>query len=402
VLNKLLALLLLPFLTGSTLYAQDVEARFTTDKADYLIGEPVFVTLTVSNTGKETIWIDFESFDWPWICHDFVVETPESQPAKEPAWGCGEAGSCGRGFRQIPPSRNIILRQLLNREFSLQRLGAYVLRAHTTIVVYNQDSFDVLPIKQFEASDTLTINLQSSSESQLKVAFQPFVEELFSSDGTKRSEAADAITELAPPFLEGTLIEMTKSAYASAAIEALRKADTVKTRKALALIATGSRDPTLRIEAISNLGHANDLAYFPTLLQLVKSDDKLIQNAAAEAAGNLGGEAAFAQLASLVSSSDDAARMAGANGLGHIRARRAVPVLIAMLLDSNANVRQSAVSALSLLTHRVAFDGDGWSNVTSSESAADVHRRWVRWWNSHGNNCEIFGMSDCSGAEPLD
>jgi HEAT repeats len=400
VLNKLLLLLLLFLLTAATASAQHVEARFTTDKADYLAGEPVFVTLTVSNRGNETIWIDFKSPDAPTACENFAIEVLEPKLANDR--GCGFAGSCAGTVKEISPDNSIHLRRLLNREFRLRRLGAYALHAHATIVVRNQDSFDAPPIEQFEAADTLTIKLQSSDESQLKAAFQPFVEELDGPDGMKRCEAADAITELAPPFLEDVLIQMTKSSYASAAIEALRKADTVKTRKALASIASGSGEPTLRIEAISDLGRANDATYLPTLLRLVESGDKRIQNAAAEAAGVLGGPAVFAQLASLVSSSDEETRAAGANGLGHTRARRAVPVLIPMLLDSDANVRQAAVNGLSLLTHRVAFYGDQWSDVTSPETAVGVHQRWVRWWNSHGNDSEIYGMADCAGPESLD
>jgi HEAT repeat protein len=218
----------------------------------------------------------------------------------------------------------------------------------------------------------------------------------------KRSRAADAITELAPPFLEDVLIELTKSSYAYGAISALRKADTLKTRAALAQIATSTGDSMLRIEAIRNLGRTNDLAYLPTLFQLMASDDKQIQNAAAEAAGNLGGPAAILQLAALASSPDTETRMAGTNGLGDAHASQAVPILIGKLLDSDANVRQAAVGGLWLLTHRAAFENHQWANVASPQASAAVHLRWVRWWNSHRNDSETPGLADCSPPESLD
>lgn len=134
----------------------------------------------------------------------------------------------------------------------------------------------------------------------------------------------------------------------------------------------------------------------------METDDKEIQNAAAEAAGNLGGPAAVPQLAALVSSSDVETRRAGTNGLGDAHASQAVPILIGLLLDSDANVRQAAVSGLYLLTHRAAFENNQWADVTSPQSAAAVHQRWVSWWNSHGKDSKIHGLADCAPPESLD
>jgi len=36
--------------------AQSIEARFLTEKADYLVGEPVFVTLAITNKTSELLW----------------------------------------------------------------------------------------------------------------------------------------------------------------------------------------------------------------------------------------------------------------------------------------------------------------------------------------------------------
>src|SRR5260370_33360304 len=134
----------------------------------------------------------------------------------------------------------------------------------------------------------------------------------------------------------------------------------------------------------------------------METDNKEIQNAAAEAAGNLGGAAAVPQLAALVSSPDAETRRAGTNGLGDAHASQAVPVLIGLLLDSDANVRQAAVSGLWLLTHRAAFENNQWADVTSPESAAAVHQRWGRWWSSHGNQAKIHGLGGCGPPEFLE
>jgi HEAT repeat protein len=401
VLNRLLPLLLLTLLTVATLPAQDVESRFTTDKTIYLAGEPVFVALTVSNKGNKPVWIDFKSPDLAkLLCDDFAVEVPGAESAQE-RWGCGIAGSCGRGLREVLPGKSLSLRQLLNWQFRLQP-GVYAIRAHTAIVVHAQNLFDSPQIAEFDVTDNLTIKVQRGKENQLKAAFQPFVEELDSPDLMKRSEAAGAITALAPPFLEDVLVALTKSSYAYTAIGALRKAETSKTREALAQIATGAGDSMLRIEAARNLGRTHDATHLPTLFQLMETDDKEIQNAAAEAAGNLGGAASIPKLAALASSPDAETRRAGTNGLGDAHASEAVPILIGLLLDSDANVRQAAVSGLWLLTHRAAFENNQWADVTSPQSSAAVHQRWVHWWNSHRSDSEIHGLADCAPPKPLD
>jgi len=70
-------------------------------KANYLVGEPLFVILTVRNKTSETSWLEFQSPDLAKVlCDDFAVEVPAAEPAEEP-WGCGFAGSCGGGLREV-------------------------------------------------------------------------------------------------------------------------------------------------------------------------------------------------------------------------------------------------------------------------------------------------------------
>jgi len=238
-LNKLFPLLFLTLLTGATMSAQGVEAQFTTEKENYIAGEPVFVALTVSNKGNNTAWLDFKIPDvanFSFLCEDFTFEVPEAESARE-RWGCGSAVSCGHSFREVSPGESLSLRQLVNSQFRLPP-GTHTIRAGTTILVHAQDLIGSPQIAHFDVTGNLTVKVQRGSEDQLRVAFQPYVEELNSPDLLKRREAANAITQLAAPFLEDVLIEMTKSSYAGEAINALRRADTVQTRKSLGQIAT--------------------------------------------------------------------------------------------------------------------------------------------------------------------
>jgi HEAT repeat protein len=396
--NRLPPCLLLMLTLSAPLFAQDIEARFTTEKLIYLSGEPVFVVLSVSNKGSAPVWVDFGRPDL--YCTNFAIEVPGAESARE-QWGCGIGGSCGRSLREVPAGKRISVRRLVNEEFRLQRPGAYAVQAHTTISVRAHDLWDSAPIEQMTLSDAMNIGVQQGDEEQLKAVFQPIVAELDSPDLVRRGEAAEAVTELAPPFLEDILIGLTKTGYAFGAISALRKADTVKTRDALERIAISGDNSMLRIEAIRNLGRTDDETYVPSLLRLLNSPEIQIQGAAAEAVGNLAGAAAVKDLVVLVSSPDSQTRQAGANGLQYTHARQAVPVLIELLLDSDMNLRRTALNGLAVLTHRVALDGNDWADVTSPQSSASVHQRWLSWWNFHGNTSDIYGMRECARFEPL-
>jgi len=399
--NSLLVALSLTLLGPLSVSAQGIEARFSTEKANYLVGEPLFVILTVSNKTSETSWLEFQSPDLAkLLCDDFAVEVTAAEPAEEP-WGCGFAGSCGRGLREVLPGKSITLRQLVSQQFRF-RAGAYSLHAQTSIVVRRQNLFDSPEVDQVNVYDTLLVRVQHGNKNQLESAFKPIVTDLGNSDPVRRAQAAAAITEMAPPFLESVLIEMTNTKFSGSAIVALRRADTPKTRAALAQIANNSDDPMLRMTAIDNLGRTRDLAYLSTLFQLMESDDKSIENAAAEAAGTLGGSEAIPRLSTFVSSGEAEKRISGANGMGRSRAREAVPILIGLLLDSDSNVRQAAVSGLWLLTHHAALNGHEWADISTVESAIAVHQRWMNWWSSHGASCELHGMADCSSPEPLE
>src|SRR5437764_3215799 len=150
----------------------------------------------------------------------------------------------------------------------------------------------------------------------------------------------------------------------------------------------------LRMTAIDNLGRTRDLAYLSTLFQLMELDDKSIENAAAEAAGTLGGSEAIPRLSTFVCSRDAEKRISGANGMGRSRAREAVPILIGLRLDSESNVRQAEVSGLSLLTHHAALNGHEWADFSTVESAIAVQHRSMNLWRLRGASCEPQVMGD--------
>src|SRR5258708_1549366 len=169
-LKALLTLSLATLAVPRVLFAGSLDARFTTDKATYLLGEPVFVSLSVTNNGSKTVWLDFKSPDMALLCHDFATEVSGAEPAEE--WGCGIAGSCARGLRKVEAGKSVTLRRLLNYEFRFRRAGPYSIHARTTLIVRDGDFWDSPIASKVEAGETMPIRVQRGSESQLRVAFQ--------------------------------------------------------------------------------------------------------------------------------------------------------------------------------------------------------------------------------------
>src|SRR4029079_10996322 len=121
-------------------------SQFTTDKSSYLIGEPVYVVLSITNNGDMPLWIGFGLADR--FCANFAIEMPGADSALE-KWGCGVGSSCGRGLREVLPHGTISVRQLVNRQFRLHD-GNYLVRARGTVTVRGQNLFDSPPLDQFD------------------------------------------------------------------------------------------------------------------------------------------------------------------------------------------------------------------------------------------------------------
>src|SRR5947208_16947764 len=121
--NSLLVALSLTLLGPLSVSAQGIEARFSTEKANYLVGEPLLVLLTVSNKTSETSWLEFQSPDLAkLLCDDFAVEVTAAEPAEEPC-GCGFAGNCARGWIELRPGKCGIQVLLVTQQFR-HRAGA--------------------------------------------------------------------------------------------------------------------------------------------------------------------------------------------------------------------------------------------------------------------------------------
>src|SRR5207245_9817112 len=93
------------------------------------------------------------------------------------------------------------LRRFVSEQFRLLA-GAYSLHVQTSIVVRRQNLFNSPEVDQVNVYDTLLVRVQHRNKNQLESAFKPLVTDLGNSEPVRRAQAAAAITEMAPPFLD--------------------------------------------------------------------------------------------------------------------------------------------------------------------------------------------------------
>lgn len=383
--------LLLPILA----LGQGMNARFFTPKSTYLVGEPIFITLEFTNDSPRTVWIE-PKFGRPCLGENKI--TIEGAKRTRHGWktaldcGGGIGGSCGSAESGIRPGQAFSGRIFLNYYYQLDQPSAYEVRIQREIPVFNQENPGI-PTTTVEASADFDIQLAQGSEEELKAAFEPVLRELESGDAEKKWQAIQAVTEMAQPFLQQTIIDLSKNrTEVGAAIEGLYKLNTSKARDRLAELTQYGETDTTREGAMQALAALGDRHYLPLFFRLAKSLNGYARNIAIESTGLLGGSRAVPFLSSLIDNQDPTVRMAAIRGLAGTAKRGALVPLILEIRDPDPNVRQVANAALAQLTH-LSASRHAWALVPNP---AATFQKWHDWWLANGFRAPIYGPTDCT------
>jgi hypothetical protein len=146
---------------GSQASGQDVSGRFYPEKQNYIVGEPVFVVLEMTNVSSKVIELDDG--------HCVSLTRFEAQAAWRqmsplaPKQGTG--GSCASTIAPWPPKLTITRRFLLEGPFRLDSAGVYPMKGHHNVCVRPFDEGST-PCKTEEIVTDFDVSLSSASETK--------------------------------------------------------------------------------------------------------------------------------------------------------------------------------------------------------------------------------------------
>jgi len=395
----------------STLPAQvSYVARFALDKSAYRVGEPIFCTFSIHNTGRRPFAFPYRNptrIGNPELESEprFLVVDAAGRRVHDPApRRCGGVkGTALYGSVTLPPGQIHTERWLLNQWARFSRPGRYRVRAERRLPLLGLDAaqgqFIGPPVAFALALNDLTLDVSASTEEQLRSIFEPFEKAVHEPETREFPEAFQAVVTLPQPFLLDELVRLASAATdewrwdRQQALEALARIDTPAAWDAILRIAQGGDSPpraaspdsvekvdSLRAHAILLLAEKGDRRFLPPILALLSQAPDSLRGAILRALGLFrdarANQALFERLHSAVSEE----RVNAILGLRNLESRDAIPALIAMLNDPEPPVRQVAHFALRNLTgERIQL-----SAAASAVESARVAGQWRAWWRKQG------------------
>jgi hypothetical protein len=394
-------------------------ARFTLEKRSFLVGEPIFCTFAIQNTGSAVFSFSFRTPTRllnPELESEprFSIRDSAGRPVEDPApRPCGgEKGSAVYGSVQLPPGQTHTERWLLNQWARFSRPGRYSVRAERRLPLFalepNHQEFSDRPAAFSLAINELTLELTDATSAELKSRFDPYLKILDQPGSPSFPEAALAVTTLPQPFM---LDRLVKLAHVPAqdrrfdrmqGVEGLARLDTAPAWEAILKIALGegktastpaaaSKDDPWRAYAILLLGEKGDDAFLPPLLGLLSRSPGNLRGEILRALGLFHDPRANQVLFENLRSPDPNDRVSAILGLRNLEDKDSVPALIAMLNDSDAQVRQVANFALQRLTGKTI-------RLAASATAAGSSRaaqQWHAWWRENGGQFVLVHQPPC-------
>lgn len=381
--------------------AQSLHGRFFTPKSNYLVGEPVFVNFEFVNKGHRPVWISGHFGDPCFEQSPITVD--EASPVRhrwKTALDCGPVfigGSCLSSDVEIKPNQSHSGRIFINHYYQLDQPGDYEVKIDRNVYVRDTP----IPSGRFvpvEMMGTVDIQVEQGTEQELESAFQPVLKDLASTNFQRRWQDVQAVTDLAQPFFEQTILGLSKNpSDVWAAIQGLYKINTPRARGRLADLDEHSNQDGIRERAMRALAAMGDKEYLPLFFRLARTLKGYEQEVAIESAGLLGEGKAVPFLVGFLRSPDPQVRGAAVIGLAGTGSRNAIGPLIQETRDPEANVRRDASLALTQLTHRSATEGP-------SSAGADpglTYQKWLNWWLTQGRSAATYGPTDCAEPTPL-
>ena len=197
-----------------------VAAEFYLEKANYAIGEPIFVYFQAVNEGTRPLRL--YSADPNSDCSAFHITVSNDRPAPSCA---ARAVSCGSSSIALQPNEKHVERILLNLAHNVSSAGEYSVKAEVaTAFAYGS----IITLKP------AALHFQVDPHLAKPEILQPLLDQLRSGNRIERMEGARALASAAPLSLEDTLLKFADNLeFRKFAPLALHRLNTQKSMKAL-------------------------------------------------------------------------------------------------------------------------------------------------------------------------
>jgi hypothetical protein len=380
--------------------ATQLDGHFHLSKSSYIAGEPVFLIFEVKNTGHKPVMIRTASPLSP--CSGFRIEM-EGVRNREPA-GCYPSGGvvCASSTELLPHGKTHTDRILLNHSYDLRQPGRFSLHATQWL------SYGIGPAKkpwlsreelQEHFEDRLEIEIESADGKDLEPEFQQYALELKSKDWQEEFIAAQVIADLAPPYMEGAILQMLDVPQLhSYGIDGLRNLGTPAAHRALANVVRTAPPGLDQNQAIRYLGEIGDSGDVQLLLDAAHASapGMYSRELALVSAAEVGGAGAVPALMDELKDESSMNQQSAVRALYMTGSRAAVPVLIELLRVPDARLNKTAEFGLEVLTHR--------RSAERPESIPPEARylKWAHWWKTHGESATIYKYDQCGEMMPLE
>ena len=381
---------------GSAAASAQISGEFYLEKSTYAPGEPVFLYFKLVNIGTEAETIP--SADPYSFCSGYQISVSSSPPNTA---SCGSglmALDCLSSSAALPPGKPHVERILLNFDNEINAPGEYSVEAVRLLshAGSSEDYFSSATVKDtLEVRATLHFDVSEQAASAGPGEFQPWVNQLRSTDPAKRIEAARTLASLGPPALEDTLLTFADNPeFQQFAPLAFHRLNTPRSMAAMAELIKKTHAGTAEdMESADYLAESNDLQWFPLLREVAEKNAGIA--AYVDDAAKLGGEQMLPTLIALANSPDRQFTAINAvTAMGSTASRAAVPVLLDFLRNPNPDISDRARYALRMLTHRTASaDPEG---TPQSE-----YFKWANWWANDGRSAPIHKEGECGDPIPL-
>jgi len=443
ILHKLAIVLIAgsPFALPCVAQVKPLDIKITLSKTTAMLGEPLWVDFTVTNTAAQPLAVSWGSD----CCGDteLTVTVPEAMQGDVRPKPCGgiAAMACGcavAGPSILAPGATETRRYVLSGDFRLTHPGHYTVKVRKEFQYAPASEKPLTFLPQDRKSQTATQELQleltPTDPSKLLAIEQALANEAniryqrlpmnvvangdheaymaavraWSDAASKQSmlfmqhqyAIYQGLAAFPAPGMEPTFVDWeTPPRSVGYGISALRQLNTPEARKALAHLAepvperivNGVRQSNSRWSALSALADTGDRSYLPLIESYANDLDQQVRRSAIFGMGELGGEEALPVLDKIArETTNQTERTDAISTMGRTKSAKAIPLLIALFDIPNPGDPTAPNYALSTLTHHTP------SNDIVLNTPERMKADWEIWWKAHSADAKIFGQYDCA------